>query len=107
LTKKSDYTFVFENAGSTRDRYFTILWRPSAAGITRLGLAISKKYLKKATDRNRIKRLIRESFRKNGAILPKIDIIVLAGQSIGTASSNEVNTSLLQQWSSIINKFKL
>jgi ribonuclease P protein component len=41
-------------------------------------LAISKKIIRKAVDRNRIKRMIRESFRLNQQQLGYFDIVVLA-----------------------------
>ncbi len=34
------------------------------------GVSVSKRYFKKAVDRNRIKRLMRESYRKNKYIVP-------------------------------------
>lgn len=44
----------------------------------RLGLVIGKKNVKKAVDRNQLKRIIRESFRLNLADYPSIDIVVIA-----------------------------
>ena len=46
-------------------------------GVPRLGMSISKKYIKKAVKRNLIKRIIRESFRYNRHKFPNIDIIVM------------------------------
>jgi len=41
-----------------------------------LGLAVPKRVAKRATDRSRLKRLIRESFRHERDRLPAVDIIV-------------------------------
>lgn len=43
-----------------------------------MGISISKKVLKKATDRNRIKRLLRESYREMREKIPEVDVHVVA-----------------------------
>lgn len=43
----------------------------------RLGLAITKKKLKKAVDRNRIKRITREAFRHHCPALIPIDVVLI------------------------------
>lgn len=48
---------------------------PSQADSARLGLVVAKKVLRRAVDRNRAKRAIRESFRLNQR-LPAVDIVV-------------------------------
>lgn len=48
----------------------------------RLGLAIPKKHIKKAVDRNRLKRLVRESFRINQENLGSFDVVVLVRRDI-------------------------
>jgi ribonuclease P protein component len=72
LLRAADYRRVFADPVKCSDRYFTLLARaqdvdhssrPSRPGA-RLGLAISRKCAPKAVDRNRIKRLVRESFRR-------------------------------------------
>ncbi|KJV36605.1 ribonuclease P [Luteibacter yeojuensis] len=50
----------------------------NSAGTARLGLAISKRCSKRAVDRNRIKRLAREAFRRARPELPHVDILVMA-----------------------------
>jgi len=42
----------------------------------RLGLVVGKKLLKRAVDRNRLKRIIREQFRLRRSRLPAFDLIV-------------------------------
>ncbi|SMC75606.1 ribonuclease P protein component [Polynucleobacter kasalickyi] len=49
---------------------------------SRLGLAIPKKKARRAIDRNRIKRLIRENFRK-ASISPNTDIVVKLNRAVG------------------------
>lgn len=54
-----------------------MLARSNEMDAARLGLAISKRAAKKAVDRNKLKRLARESFRQQ-AELPAGDFVVLA-----------------------------
>lgn len=39
-------------------------------------MAVPKRVMKRSTDRSRIKRLIRESFRHNRSRMPSVDIVV-------------------------------
>ena len=50
--------------------------RPAEQTAARLGLVVGKKLLKRAVDRNRLKRIVREQFRRQRAILPAYDLIV-------------------------------
>ena len=60
LKKNSDFQKVFRRGKKVFSPYITLLYYPS--NETTFGIAISKKY-GKAVKRNRIKRLLRESFR--------------------------------------------
>jgi ribonuclease P protein component len=53
-------------------------YRPNGLGHARLGLAISKRASKHAVERNRLKRLLRESFRRIRDQLPPVDVVVMA-----------------------------
>ena len=51
-------------------------------GKGRLGISISKKVLSSAVARNRIKRLIRETFRKNAKLFPKTDLNIIGRDNL-------------------------
>ncbi len=53
-----------------------VMARPNQAGIPRLGMIVAKRLLARAVDRNRMKRCIRESFRKALPELPACDFVV-------------------------------
>jgi len=80
----------------------TILAAPNDQGHPRLGLAISKKNAKRAVDRNRIKRIIRESFRQNQIRLPAVDLVVMAKPQTKSATNSELFTSLEHHWGRLI-----
>jgi len=64
LLKPADFKQVFKQSHASTDRYFKVLARPNGIAISRLGLAVSRKVDKRAVGRNRIKRVVRESFRQ-------------------------------------------
>ena len=63
----------------------------------RLGMAVSRKAVPRAVDRNRIKRLVRESFRHTSE-LPNMDIVVIARPAARGADSSTLRTSLERHW---------
>ena len=77
---------------------FTVLCRANEAGEARLGLAISKKHCRRAVGRNRIKRIIRESFRQRSAELQGLDIVVMNGPAAERAENRELFASLETHW---------
>ncbi len=112
LTAK-DYQAVFATNHSFKDRDFLILVRkqlPSEqinilerpASLPRLGLAISKKNIKRAVDRNLIKRIIRESFRLHQQELKGLDIVVMSRATTNTQNSKRLHQSLIRHWQQII-----
>lgn len=54
---------------------FALMARGTEAAEARLGLIVAKRVLRRAVDRNRAKRVIRESFRQR-VDLPPMDVVV-------------------------------
>ena len=125
LTNAFDYTRVFEKNSRSADRYWTVLSRKNSGhqqgsqnrkanedvvGDTeisaRLGLAVAKKCAKRAVDRNRLKRLARESFRQHKQSLAGFDIVLLARHASVAATNQEVLKSLEKHWSRIAPRLK-
>ena len=102
LSKSADYAFVFARPAKLADGTFTVLVRPNEIGHARLGLAISKKNIKTAVARNRIKRLIRESFRRHLSLLRSVDIIVLAKRGADKKNNQTVGRSLQAHWKKLV-----
>lgn len=96
--KPADFGRVFKKAHRSSDRQLTILAAPNGLGYPRLGLAISKKHARRAVDRNRIKRMVRESFRLNQDILPAADFVVMAKPPTKTATGQQLLESLQHHW---------
>lgn len=76
------------------DAYFTVLASPPRRGPARLGLAIAKKQARRAVDRNRLKRIARETFRRHRAQLPDVDLVILARAAALGVENPRLITSL-------------
>jgi ribonuclease P protein component len=98
LLNAADFGRVFQAAARSRDRLFTVLCRQNTSSSARLGLAISKKHCRKASARNRIKRIVRESFRLNKGLLAGFDVVVINQPGAATASNAELFESLDAHW---------
>jgi ribonuclease P protein component len=98
LLAASDFKRVFDGARRSTDRAFTVLRRNNGLGHSRLGLAISKKYCGSAVGRNRIKRAIRESFRRNQDQLQGWDIVVINRRAAAGLSNKALRASLQTHW---------
>lgn len=84
---------MFAEPTRSGDRYFTVLGRPNGRAVARLGLTISRRVAKRAVDRNKLKRLARESFRHHAA-LPPWDFVVLARAGADRADGRLLRESL-------------
>ncbi|MBV7434636.1 ribonuclease P protein component [Cardiobacteriaceae bacterium TAE3-ERU3] len=99
LLTHSDYQYVFDAPEKrSSDRYFTVLGRCRVEPCSRLGLIIAKRNIARAHERNRVKRLARESFRLEMAREFNMDIVLLAKHAAQHADNSEIFASLVRHW---------
>jgi ribonuclease P protein component len=98
LLDAAAYSRVFKKATRSRDKWFTVLCRDNDKDIARLGLAISKKNCRAATGRNRIKRVVRESFRQHQAGLAGLDVVVINQAAARNADNKTLFDSMAGHW---------
>ena len=98
LLSSSDFQQVFKNNSlRVSNSDLLILATLNGRQNSRLGLVIGKKNVPSAVGRNRVKRAVRETFRKNTFKIP-LDIVVLARQGVGVLSSEQLNLLLNRSW---------
>jgi ribonuclease P protein component len=98
LTDAASFGRVFRKARRSRDNMFTVLTTENEVHKARLGMAISKKYCRLAVDRNRLKRIIRESFRQHQVELEGLDVVVLNQSGTQRADNKALVDSLTRHW---------
>lgn len=99
LLNSADFQNVFSDPPfRASHQYCLILAKPNQLGVNRLGMVIAKKHIRLAVHRNRIKRLIRESFRHLPRNTQGIDAIVLARKGLGELDNPTINKIVNQQW---------
>jgi ribonuclease P protein component len=98
LTGRNAFAHVFAQPVKSSDRHFTVLARPNALGYPRLGLAISRKVAKSAVARNRIKRIVRESFRHHQAWLGGLDCVVMGRAGLTDQDNAMLFAALQRHW---------
>lgn len=89
---------IFEQPFRASTPEITILARKNNLEHPRLGLTVAKKHLKRAHDRNRIKRLVRESFRLSQHNLPPCDFVFVAKRGIGQLDNQTFLQTLDKLW---------
>ena len=86
LLKRADFLRVYEQGKRIEGRFMTVFILPAKLDRHRVGITATKKAIGKAHDRNRAKRLLRESFRLSraelDAITQKYDWVLNARRSI-------------------------
>jgi ribonuclease P protein component len=98
LLKPGEFQATFKHGARHSERWLSAVSAGNTIGHPRLGLAIAKKMVPLSTQRNRIKRKIRESFRNQQAQLPPLDIVILARPGCATVSADELDRCLQRLW---------
>lgn len=89
---------------------FLILAASTPADQRRIGLVVAKKKVRRAHERNRVKRISRESFRLNQQKLLGLDIVVMPKVGIEQISNADLHQQLNMAWlklSRLLAKHKL
>ena len=97
LLTPSHYSRIFNEPARAATPFFTLLAKPNDQEKPRLGLTVAKKRVKKACQRNRIKRLARESFRLNQHSIDNIDIVLMVKSGIDEQSNEELTKQLTKE----------
>jgi ribonuclease P protein component len=98
LLRGTEFEACFAHRQRLAGRFFLIHWLPSPAGSARLGLAVSRKVDPRAVQRNRLKRLLRDFFRRHREALPPLDLVVLPKREAASAEAAALRADLERLW---------
>ena len=95
-----DFAAVFLSHNRSSDKFFLFLAINNNKNVARLGLVVPKKNVSKAVERNRIKRLIRESFRLRKSRLKGKDVVVFVKKQFNMKQIN-IEQTFATHWDRI------
>ena len=98
LKTATQFKQIFHKAYKLSGTNFVILARLNSLSHPRLGIIIANRNVKTAIARNRLKRIIRDSFRLQQHNIPGVDIIVLGYKGLDKARNEELHTWLEKKW---------
>src|SRR5579863_8500930 len=90
LRRKRDFDAAYARGRRMSDGFFAVTASSNQAGAPRLGLAVAVR----AVGGNRLRRIIRESFRLHQCELPAVDLVVSARPAARTAGGAALGASL-------------
>ncbi|HXD35241.1 MAG TPA: ribonuclease P protein component [Rhodanobacter sp.] len=102
LRRPGDFAALRASSGRAGGRCFHMRYRDNELGHARLGLAISKRVSKRAVERNRIKRLLRESFRRVRHQLPSVDLMVMAREQAANVPGPQLLAEIDVLWKKLL-----
>ncbi|HET9863330.1 MAG TPA: ribonuclease P protein component [Steroidobacteraceae bacterium] len=98
VRRKLEFDAIYAAGRRIDDRFFGLRIKPNGLACPRLGLAVAVKTAGGAVRRNRLRRLIRESFRLARHGLPPVDIVVAAKFPASEAPAATLRASLATLW---------
>lgn len=98
LRQSAEFRAVFAHGRKFVSPGFVVIAADGPADQARLGLALAKRRIARAVERNRVKRVLRESFRVHRDRLAAVDVVVLARSRTATMSNAALFEQLEALW---------
>ncbi len=94
LRKPEEFRFVTRRSRHLSCECFTVLFRANDLGRARLGLAIARRHVRHAPQRNTVKRIVREAFRHRRWELERaargLDVVFISRPTLAEKDKREL-----------------
>lgn len=106
LLKKEEFDFLFDRSKQITDPHLKVLYKKTEQSYPRLGLIVGKRTVNSAVLRNRIKRVVRESFRMQKNAFAHHDIIVIARKRSDQLTKLKLREEIENLWKKVTLKIQ-
>ena len=96
IKERPEFQRTFREGKRLYSALYILYYRANGLKQARIGVITSKRNVRKAVWRNRIKRVIRETFRLRQSKLKPVDIVVVAQKKASNANKEELKQCLEQ-----------
>ena len=90
IRASSDFRNVFSKGTRFHSENFVLHARPNGLGFPRLGLSVGRGASTSSVKRNRIKRLLREAFRRNKSAFSSNDVVFVVKNDVSGRKFSEL-----------------
>lgn len=102
MRRPSEFQRVYAAGKRLGNEFFTVNAQPNGLDYTRLGMSVAARTLRLAVERNRVRRLIRESFRTMQHSLPPVDIVIGVRSAVRGADNARLRIALELIWHKVL-----
>jgi len=101
IKKRQEFLSLYKKGNRYKGKYFNLVYFPNDLDYSRMAVIVSKK-IGNAVSRNKIKRWMRDLFRRNKDLLKDhLDILIVAKREIQEASWSSLRESYISAIDSI------
>lgn len=102
LRRKSEFDAAYARGRRFGNGFFAVTATSNDKQGARLGMAVAVRTAGNAVERNRIRRIVRESFRLHQHSLPAVDLVVSARPQARGTPGAQLHASLAGLWQKLI-----
>jgi ribonuclease P protein component len=96
IRKKKDFLILYKKGSRYKSKYFSLIYSFNALPYSRVGVVASRK-VGEAVVRNKVKRRMRELFRRNKDLLgTPVDLLIVAGPEMPRAEWTQLKEEYLR-----------
>jgi ribonuclease P protein component len=92
---KPRVSYILKKGAKKPTRYYVFRYLPSNTNNSHFGVLISSRTLKKAVDRNRVRRQIYEMIRKSDTSINKKDVLIIVKPTINKENAEHILQQLI------------